>query len=294
MIGEILGAVGSIAGGLLGRDAQEDALEQQAELQRENIALQKQFAQEGIRWRVSDAQHAGIHPLYALGAAIPTYSPSSMAFPTTDPLGGNLGQMGQDIGRAIEAMKTPEEKEKSKLDELAVERAELENQLLRARIAKETQTQQPGMPSTLPSAIPGQEHGLGRAGRGVTVKPAEVTATEPGRPSLEQGPVPGVRFERTATGFRPHPSKGLGIDDADMGNLQALEWYWSNRFVPSLGANQKPPPAAWLPPGASHWEWSAWDQEYQPRWIPEGATQWPPSRLSAYDRATDPGSYYYP
>lgn len=46
--------------------------------------------------------------------------------------------MGQDIGRAIEAMKTPEEKEKSKLDELAVERAELENQLLRARIAKET------------------------------------------------------------------------------------------------------------------------------------------------------------
>lgn len=35
---------------------------------KENIKLQKQFAQTGIQWKVADAKKAGIHPVYALGA----------------------------------------------------------------------------------------------------------------------------------------------------------------------------------------------------------------------------------
>lgn len=40
-----------------------------------NIQQQREFAQKGIRWRVSDAKKAGIHPLFALGANTASFSP---------------------------------------------------------------------------------------------------------------------------------------------------------------------------------------------------------------------------
>jgi hypothetical protein len=45
-----------------------------------NIAMQKEFAQQGIGWKVADAKKAGIHPLFALGAS--THSPSIALQPT--------------------------------------------------------------------------------------------------------------------------------------------------------------------------------------------------------------------
>lgn len=66
---------------------------------------QKEFAQSGIRWRVEDAKAAGIHPLYAIGANTPTYSPQAA-------VGSDFGilSMGQNIGRAIEAKQTARER----------------------------------------------------------------------------------------------------------------------------------------------------------------------------------------
>ena len=43
-----------------------------------NYAHQKEFAQNGIRWKVEDAKAAGIHPLFALGAQGATFSPISV------------------------------------------------------------------------------------------------------------------------------------------------------------------------------------------------------------------------
>lgn len=64
MLGSLLGAAGSIFGGLLGAS--------QASKDR---AFQKKFAQNGIQWRAADARKAGIHPLAALGASTPSYTP---------------------------------------------------------------------------------------------------------------------------------------------------------------------------------------------------------------------------
>ena len=57
----VIGAVGSILGGKISSDAESSSASQ-------NIVMQKEFAQKGIRWKVEDAKQAGIHPLYALGS----------------------------------------------------------------------------------------------------------------------------------------------------------------------------------------------------------------------------------
>jgi hypothetical protein len=64
---------GDILGGRKDRQATRDA-------NNANIAMQRQFAQEGIGWKVADAKKAGIHPLFALGAS--THSPSIAIQPT--------------------------------------------------------------------------------------------------------------------------------------------------------------------------------------------------------------------
>lgn len=118
MLGAILGAAGSIASSFLGKSA----ADKQAD-------LQKDFAQKGIQWKVKDAKAAGIHPLYALGANTVSYSPVNVGQP-------DLGAMGADIGQAIDRVSNPAEKAGGALGALALERAGLENDLLRAQIAR--------------------------------------------------------------------------------------------------------------------------------------------------------------
>ena len=138
MLGSIIGAIGGIAGGLLGNSAAKD-----------QMAMQKQFAQNGIRWKVEDAKRAGIHPLYALGAPTMSYSPVAT---------GDYGvsQASQDIGRAIDATRTAPERDDARLTALhalALERGKLENDSLRldlasktARLAQQTGPAMPGGP----------------------------------------------------------------------------------------------------------------------------------------------------
>lgn len=57
---------------------------------RENRQSQEEFAKHGIRWRVEDAQAAGVHPLFALGGGVTPFTPQATAF----------AEAGQNIGRA--------------------------------------------------------------------------------------------------------------------------------------------------------------------------------------------------
>lgn len=58
----------------------------------ENARLQREFAQNSIRWKVNDAKMAGIHPTYALGAQGTSFSPMYSAGST---------DMGDDTGRLL-------------------------------------------------------------------------------------------------------------------------------------------------------------------------------------------------
>jgi len=145
MLGEILGAVGSIAGGLF----QKDQAKKQAD-------LQKEFAQSGIQWKVQDAEKAGIHPLYALGAQTTGYQPTAV---------GDLGlpDAGQNIGRAIDSTRSNTARTEAlalTASQIQLEGLKLDNELKRAQLASavslaaQNQTSLPG-PFTR-HAMPGQ------------------------------------------------------------------------------------------------------------------------------------------
>ncbi len=147
-VGSILGTAGDIVGGILGGNASEHnaqvdaaAALKAAEL---NLKYQKEFAQNGIRWRVDDAKKAGIHPLASLGAQITSFSPSfSMdAFAgdqrsTESPLALGLKSMGQNIDRAKLAKQEQAERDLDNAWKAAqIRRLEVDTALTQAQLSK--------------------------------------------------------------------------------------------------------------------------------------------------------------
>lgn len=149
----LISAGANILGGILGNKSKEKA-------SRQEYARQKEFAQSGIQWKVSDAEKAGIHPLYALGAQTSSYAPQSAG-------GGDydfLGSAGQNIGRAIDATRSnPAKAEALALTaaQLQLEGVKLDNDLKRTQLASAValarQGANPGLPdaSSRVSGIPG-------------------------------------------------------------------------------------------------------------------------------------------
>lgn len=76
----------------------------------QNNATQREFAQNGIQWKVEDAKKAGIHPLYALGAS--TASPS-FAF---QPTGSVQADFGAAVDKGYEVMRMHQQQDISNLE----------------------------------------------------------------------------------------------------------------------------------------------------------------------------------
>lgn len=146
--GQLISAGSSLLGGILGKK-EADA----------NIEMQKDFAKKGIQWRVADAKKAGVHPLYALGANTTSFSPVSVGS-----LGAGLSEMGQDISRAVEAVQSAPERMQSKvITGLQIERAKLENEMLKSQIAGQVASNVrnaqvgPAAPVMLPEKVQGPQ-----------------------------------------------------------------------------------------------------------------------------------------
>lgn len=275
--GAVIGAAGSIAGGLINKGASDNQTAAQMAMGEQNLAMQKRFAEEGIRWRVADAKAAGIHPLYALGAQLPSYSPTTFIPGDVSGLGNGIAAAGQDIGRAVDATRTSEERTTARLDALSVERAELQNELLRSQIARMNQNPNPPMPSGQASQlIPGQPD-VDRLGLTVTgapshveIKPQEVTPANPNRNFQEPSPVTDLGFAWTGSGYAPVPSKDVKDRMEDI-TVPQLMWGWRNNILPNIPGQGKPPPAHLIPEGFNNWRWSYSKQEWQPHYDPHRA-----------------------
>lgn len=151
-LGPALGAAASVVGGMFSRDAQRDANAANAAAAQQNIKLQKQFAQEGIRWKVEDARAAGIHPLYALGASTNSFAPVSVGAVPESGLGAGIANAGQDLSRAINATRTgPERIEASAISKLQMEGLALDNDIKRATYASAVQRLQQNQNPPIPS-----------------------------------------------------------------------------------------------------------------------------------------------
>lgn len=160
-----------------------------------NIKLQKQFAQQGIQWKVADAKQAGIHPLAALGAQTTSFSPVQV--------GSNFAQAGQDIGRAMQGTQNENTKTASTLAKLQLQRAELENTLLASQIKRYNQA------GTPPSSPVAQQHiipGQGSA-PAIKVEPQEMETALNNAPHTTPGVPPSVTFVKAPKGYSIMPSK---------------------------------------------------------------------------------------
>lgn len=139
-----------------------------------NRDLQKDFAQQGVRWRVADAKAAGIHPLAAIGMNAPSASPSY----TVGDAGGYIADMGQDISRAVRATESGGERVKNaELYKLQLENMQLQNEGLRLENQRKSGQIGPPMPV-----------GVGAATGAFEIKPADIISANPDIPYVTAGP----------------------------------------------------------------------------------------------------------
>lgn len=272
MLGSILSAGANIIGGILGSQSADKARDSTERMAAQNIALQKEFAQSGIQWRVEDARRAGIHPIYALGSGGATFSPVTANFSGDDSLAKGFAAAGQDLGRAIDAGRTGPQKIDAftrTAQALQLEKAGLENEVLKLEVASKAgrlrQVTQPAIPAAVdPYLIPGQGNSPLISSKALEVTPAPKNA-----PQSEGGAIPDVGYARTGTGWTPVPSNDVKNRIEDQ-VIPELLWSLRNNVFPSVGYNFNPPP--FKAPDGKEWHFDVLRQEYQLR--PKGQGWW--------------------
>lgn len=220
MFGSILGGLGSILGGVFGRSAADD-----------NKDAQFHFANNGIQMRVKDAEKAGIHPLYALGAQTPQFQPVSTDWASD--MGQGLSQLGQSADDFLKRGTSAEGKFGATMQALSVERGQLENDLLRSQIARLNST---GMAT--PFANNPAMEGQGNSGL-VTPQPAQPTVANPAAPSEVPGAFTDIQWHRTTDGgWAALPSDNMkqGIEDSPM----EYQWFFRNGIFPNMQPPEPP------------------------------------------------------
>lgn len=259
--------------------AREQSAIQQAQAAR-NEQNQREFAQSSLQWKAADARAAGIHPIYAMGAAGSSFSPVSIAggslnlsSPNHRPetgMGDAISRSGQSFGRAIQAAQPRD----AQLDAIAqaqqtlqTQNMGLQNELLSAQVAKAKQEllARPAMPSlTSRYGIDGQP-ATTFADRWPSVSFSEKNervSRQPGQPHREAFSVADLGHANTAGGgYSAIPSKDAQERMEDNW-LQQIMWLYRNNILPSIGINESPPPVP-APPG-THWRYHPFYQEYRP------------------------------
>lgn len=192
---DLVSGLGSLASGILGYFGAKDARNQQAEQNARNEQLQREFAQSGIQWKVADAEKAGIHPLYALGASTMSFAPNSVgATNTMTPLADMAKNLGQDLSSSVNNTRTDTQRSKAMVSTattLQLKNMELRNELLGAQIAKLRANNTPATPTpnssfldvtgdvTVPRAdTPEESPVLAAEGRNWKIQPGWVNAED--------------------------------------------------------------------------------------------------------------------
>lgn len=153
----IFDAIGGLIGGFMSSDAAESQRAAENDRFIQNLAAQKDFAQNAIRWKVDDANRAGVSPLAALGAQTISFSPIALG-----DIGSDLKKSaGQDISRAVAAVGNSEDRDRDftqATQALTLERGKLENELLKSQIVRARQ--QLGPPNAAVSPKPAGANSL--------------------------------------------------------------------------------------------------------------------------------------
>lgn len=219
----------------------------------ENIQLQKDFAQQGIRWRVNDAKQAGLHPLAALGAQTTSFAPINISGDRGPDIGGLIAQGGQDIARAVRAGQTAGERVNATVhaaQQLQLEGLRLDNELKRIQfqsgMARLRQQESPPMPG-VGNVMPGQGNSPALPNTTMLLKDTgKDTSTSNVMPA-----VPDISYLQGTRGLHAVPSAKATELIEDNIFHQGMH-FLRNNVLPIFGYNMQPPGVA--PPG-KHWKY---------------------------------------
>lgn len=243
MLGGLISAGANLIGGLIGN-------KNQREINETNVDVSREYAQSGIQWRVADAKAAGIHPLVALGS---NYQPSAPISVGSSALPDAFSSMGQSLGRAADSVLTREERnKKTQLDALTLERASLENELLRSQISTVNRANNPTLPSFSgdSTVLPGQSDGR------VKIVPNELVSSD--RLGKDAGTLNTYSHSVNHDGsVSVLPSKDAKDLMEDMG---PLPWVWYART-----ALNRPPKPKEMPRKGYTWVWNPATLTYSQR-----------------------------
>lgn len=263
--GSLIMAGSNLLGGFMGESGANDRSEASLAFAREQMQQQKEFAQQGIRWRVDDAKAAGIHPLYAMGANVTPYS--SVNWSPESPSYGMpqaMSDMGQNIGRAVQAKQTGGERLDANIQALQLRNMQLNNDLLESQIFRNYgNSLPPPMPGyTVEPLAPPEAMSAALANLpGTKTQPVELNASTPGIPSKQAGAVNDWTFTRTADGgLTLTPSKD--VKELTEDNLiQEVLWSIRNQIVPHFSpearGNRQPSLKEFPLPKGYYWD-SSW------------------------------------
>lgn len=227
----IISAGAQIGAGLLSSQANQDA-------NAANLAWAREAATHAIRWRVADAQKAGIHPLYALGA--PAISMGAQQVGDTG-LATGLANAGQSLARELSAQSTQAGRVSdigAQVQQLQLQNMELQNGILASRLRL---MNQPGNPPPMPSPEGNIMPGQGNTSQVISVKPGQTETSSPSNPAQSAVVVPDTGFaEVQGGGMAPIPSRSVKEQIEDI-TLPQLAWGLRNNVMPSIGASYNPP-----------------------------------------------------
>lgn len=137
MLGDLLSGGLKFVSGLMDREAAQENNKQAIAQKNADRAMQEWAMTHGIRTRVKDAEAAGVHPLFALGASTSSYTPSSIGLESTS-MGPALRDMGGDISRALAAGGGAEQRTfQAASNKLQLESLSLDNDIKRAKLASD-------------------------------------------------------------------------------------------------------------------------------------------------------------
>lgn len=258
------GAAGGLIGGYFNYKAQEKANESNQGINQQNVDQQREFAQNGVRWKVADAKAAGIHPLVALGAPTASFSPSSIGVQANTAVGDSITEMGQNVSRAMASTRTQQERD---LATLQIQGARLDNLSKEADVMLKQQALQRVANGGSP-AFPGGDNFIDGQGNSsgpgrVSSKTMERIVSAPGAPHSEPGSTTSVGWANTHDGgLIPVPSKDIKEKTED-NFFHETAHFLRNNVAPNWGGGPKPPDAS-APRGYNTWKWDASRQAYYP------------------------------
>lgn len=228
------------------------------------IEAQREFAQNGIQWRVADAKAAGLHPLYAIGASGATYTPVSQ---DSSAMGNAVADAGAYLGRAVDQAI-------SKADQKALEQENLEyarlmregnlelmrqnirgkkldNDFNEQQMVNSLRVQGSSNPARpLVVSTPMGEFNINNPDKkrytakvagngatalsGVSVEPAKVVMSSPGNPAQTAGANSDYSLVRTENGYTKVPSEQFA-NSTDDDIVNKVAWNLRNSIGDRIG-----------------------------------------------------------